>query len=63
LLPLLIAEKSEMARDVWRLPQWVHGAAELALLIGRSFSKVAWHSVQWYSYIGMVLSLISETFR
>ncbi|MGD9047459.1 MAG: hypothetical protein PVF77_05365 [Anaerolineae bacterium] len=47
--PLLIAENREMARDVRLLPQRVHGAAESALLIGRSISKVDWQSAQLYS--------------
>ena len=49
LLLLLIAEKREMARMVCSLPQWTHGKGELALLIGRSFSKSLSQSAQWYS--------------
>jgi hypothetical protein len=37
LLVLLMAEKSEMARDVWLFPQWTQGAGASALLMGRSF--------------------------
>lgn len=47
--PLLMAEKSEMAREVSALPQWVQMACVSALLMGRSFSKVVWHSAQQYS--------------
>lgn len=54
LLLLLIAENREMAREVWSLPQWTHDAGALALLMGRSFSKVVSQSTQRYSYIGMI---------
>ena len=53
LLLLLMAENREIARDVWLLPQWTHGAGALALLMGRSFSKIVSQSTQRYSYIGI----------
>jgi hypothetical protein len=49
LLPLLMAENSEMALHVSALPQWAQGAGASALLMGRSFSKTVRHSVQRYS--------------
>jgi hypothetical protein len=49
LLPLLIAEKSEIAREVSALPQRVQATGAFALLIGRSISKVTWQSAHWYS--------------
>ena len=49
LLLLLMAENREMAREVWSLPQRTHDAGASALLMGRSFSKVASQSTQWYS--------------
>ena len=30
-------------------PHWLHVAGALALLIGRSFSKVVWQAAHWYS--------------
>ncbi|MGD8515955.1 MAG: hypothetical protein PVG54_03220 [Anaerolineae bacterium] len=44
-----MAEKSEIARDVCELPQRLQDAGASALLMGRSFSKVFWQSVHWYS--------------
>jgi hypothetical protein len=49
LLLRLIAAKSEMAREVSVLPQWVQAAGASALLMGRSCTKVTWQLPQTYS--------------
>jgi hypothetical protein len=49
LLPLLIAEKREMARDVRSLPHWLQVAGESAWLMGRSFPNLAPQSAHRYS--------------
>jgi len=62
LLPLLTAEKSEIARVVCWPPQWAQGAGAPAWLIGRSLANVLWQSAQWYSYIGIATALMLATF-
>jgi hypothetical protein len=52
-LDLLMAEKSDSAREVALEPHAVHAMGRSAWLIERSFEKSVWHSAHRYSYKGM----------
>jgi ABC-type Fe3+ transport system permease subunit len=54
--PLLNAENSEIARDVFELSHCLHWMGSSALLIGLSVSNVVLQSAQKYSYRGIVFT-------